>query len=241
MGNTNIDIRKYYPNDQEQYPSREQKLVRQNYNCSKVNPCGHLPCKACGKATQSWFVRECLSAFSGKESLQCVSIVLPQHSYSDEDLSNIDLKGIARTIRDIIARADLNDRIWIGGIDLSRNTASWCVGEHHWQFQAMMLTTQLNYDEKKELRTRVNVSDEVLRPIRCKDIDDLRGIAKYALKPDFNERYSFINRREKRGTHHSALKGSHLKFLRENLCCELHQDRLITVGMRRHGNHLVEI
>jgi len=240
MGNTNIDLARYYPATKF-FDSRQQRAFRELYNCESNHPCGRLPCKCCGKAMQRWLVRQCKRTFVGSSDLQCVSIIIAVTTASDKTLSTMDLKRIARTYRNVIQRAGLGARLWIGGVDVSRNTYQWSPGKHHWQFQAMLITTPLSKTEWSALRACLVKTDQVLRPLRAKNVYDLVGITKYAMKPDFNGRYSYVNKNEKRNTFTTALKGADLRTLTEKMVDSLHQDRLITIGLRRHGNFLVKI
>ncbi|MFT3673532.1 hypothetical protein [Aestuariivirga sp.] len=239
MGNTNIDLARYYPTPK-LFASRQQRAFRELHNCNSSHPCGRLPCKCCGKAMQRWLVRRCKKTFASSSDLQCVSIIIAVTTASDKTLSTIDLKRITRTYRNVIQRAGLSTRLWIGGVDVSRNTYQWDPGKHHWQFQAMLITTPLSKTQWMALRACLVKTDEVLRPLRAKNVYELVGITKYAMKPDFNARYSYVNKEGRRNTFPTSLKGADLRTLTEQMSDSLHQDRLITIGLRRHGNVLVK-
>jgi len=189
---------------------------------------------------QCWFVMECDRIFYDQSNLQSVSIVMAQHATIETDANTSPLKLVTRSVREVIARANLNDRPWIGGVDVSLNTAKWSPGTYYWQYQAMMITGGLTDAERLRLRACLKTTFDVPRPLLVMNIYDLDGIAEYALKPDFNARYSYFDENHRRNTHTSALKGAGLKQLSESMSDALHQDRLITIGLRRHGNVLVK-
>jgi hypothetical protein len=105
----------------------------------------------------------------------------------------------------------------------------------------MLITGPLSGIEWRVLRACLEKTEYVLRPLRAKYVYELDGIAKYAMKPDFNARYAYVNQHGERNTFTTALKGADLRTLTSQMADSLHQDRLITIGLRRHGNVLVKI
>ncbi len=241
MGNTNLDIKRFYPEVRSLPRGRNQLAIREREGCTKESPCGRLPCHACGLAVRKWFTGQMLDLFGNHERLDAVSIITERHMYADWELHDAKMKEVARYHRDIIKRSKLGDRPWLGAIDISCNTTSSNPDEDLWSLHAMLITPRLSDGERSELRSRLRSSALVQRPLRRSEVYDLEGISAYAFKPNFNTRYQYVDATGRKNTFSSLLKGRQLKTLSDEMSSSWHQDRLITIGLRRHGSRLVKI
>jgi hypothetical protein len=241
MGNVNIDLRPYYQDAHSDYAlSPKQVQFRFDHTCSSESPCLLLPCTCCGEALQRWFVDWCHLRFGHISDLAMVCIVPPRFIVPDEKFDG-DLIGTAtRWFRDLIHRSELDERAWLGGIDISYNSFD-AAKLKMWSIHASLLTTMLDGDEKHRLRNCLEVGNGVKVPVKVKAVWDLTGAAHYMMKESFFARNQYIGALDKVRVRSLPLRGAPETRLSINLSQVMHQQRLITVGLRRQGSQLVEL
>jgi hypothetical protein len=240
MGNTCINLTPFCEDIEQRHASvPKQAEFRHMNDCNATNPCGLLPCANCGEAFQAWFVQQCVEVFGNAANLTMVCIVAPRFIVSDDELSGGTVENAVRWVRDLIHRAGLGEQIWLGSIDISRNIGlpprkivQWCI---HWNF----ITTALKKEEKKALRVLLETGKGVKVPLKCTKVHQLEGAARYSAKEIFYQRNEYCFLEGQKRIRDYPLQGAPLSQLMEDLNEMRHEQRLITIGLRRHGSTLV--
>lgn len=104
-----------------------------------------------------------------------------------------------------------------------------------------MITSCLTEREKLHLRSYLKKGRSVIRPLKVTPITKFEGAARYAMKENFFSRSTYIKCDGKFGVKDYPLRGAPQTQLMQALLNERHQHRLITIGLRRQGNCLVDV
>ncbi len=196
--------------------------------------CGKANCFCCGLSFQRWFAEQVEKHFGNTSELSAVTIVLPQLLYPADGLVKIDLHNCTRLMTDIIKRAGLGDQLWLGALDFSLNECLKSLEQPLWSIHAMLITPALTRNQKRSLRERVSSTQDVKKPIHVMSVFDLEGAADYCAKPNFTRRVS--SEVPGRKTLKFPLNGTPWQTLNSTLSKWNHSDRIVAVGLRRHGN-----
>ena len=181
------------------------------------------------------------SQFRDSQKLSSVSIVVPDLLFEASELHNVELPNVARRIRDLISGAGLNDRVWMGIIDISLNISPAPEREERWSYHCMLITTELTRHFARKLKRTIRRDPQVPRPVKVTAIYYLNGISKYVAKPTFVKRVSYLSKKGKRNTKKYPLSGRPLSELNLSLCRFRHENRLVLINLRRNGNALLQL
>jgi hypothetical protein len=239
MGNTNLDLMPHYPKDPA--PSSKQARFRKEHSCTPETPCGLLPCNACGEAAQAWFIKQHRTMFKVTSPLVMVSIVPSSLIYDYNDIDSINVKKSARYFRDLLKKSGLSDLVVFGAIDISLNVDRINDQPTSWSVHCMLICEELGMQKKEALKHNLPKGGGVLRPLRIESVYDLKGAAKYCSKSSFCKRTAYLNADNKKQTFKNPINGEAETKLMRALAQTLHQHRLITIGLRRHGSQLIKL
>lgn len=235
MGNVKLTLPTHYFKK----TVNEDKKVRRLNSCKPRHRCGNASCELCGIAFQRWFCDMVRKEFGHTQNLSAVSIVLPELLYETSELPFIQLQKVTRRIRDLIASAGLDNRSWMGIIDISLNVNLAPKKSEQWSLHCMLITTEITRHFSRKLKKEISPHPNVPRPVKITPIYDLSGICKYVAKPTFVKRVSYFSESGKRNTKKYPLSGSPLTELNLTLSRYRHENRLVLVNLRRNGAALV--
>jgi hypothetical protein len=212
--------------------------------CSPQQPCASGACAVCNRAIQRWFVHNCDQLISGlieAENTPDFLMATISPDFGQVPVENITPDTVHATVsklRRLLRTAGIH--IAVGGIDFSVNSD---IGskQHYVQVHACLFIPRSAWPhDDRQLRSAVNKSGVVARPINIKRFNGNKAGLAYALKYEFcrREQYTQLadSRRDKRrctNTRIRPLQGNNWMSLLLLLDQVDLQSRVLLTGVKR--------
>jgi hypothetical protein len=162
-------------------------------NCTPQQPCMSGACPCCARAFQRWFVAAGQHLHANGLSNSRVQMVTAVPDYGKvalDGLDGFDLKACNNRLISDLVNARVHSAF--GGVDLSLNVQASGSSEPYVQVQYTLFATTTSRTTLNKLKSALNRSKSIARPLMSKPFDgDLAGFA-YAMKTTFVKRESYI-------------------------------------------------
>jgi hypothetical protein len=161
-------------------------------NCEPQHRCISGACPECGRAFQRWFVSQ-VENLAGKAvagDLKCVSVIFEAQRTGVDQLADLNIAGIKRSMSAITKKA--NGLLWMaGGIDLSLNDDRQKNHGIAWQPQIYAIAHGDVTTLSTVLRERYSPRKVVARPVQIKKSDGSAKAISYTFKTAFVQRIAY--------------------------------------------------
>ncbi len=145
--------------------------------------------------------------------------------------------------RQRLRRAGYGGYISINGVDLSFNESSEGKWASHWQphFYAVVLSANEPKQVKAELGKFFPADESVRVPVHVKRLNDPMRPVSYLWKPFFQRRVSYIATNGRLAARKLPLRPDQVREVALFFGEKAPTERLLFTGIRRRGQHLVEM
>lgn len=204
--------------------------------CNRRVKCGSSACPSCMRQERIRLLNtaaQIRNAVPLAFSPFAVTLIPTGRWAASEQLHDVDLRVAKRTFGRAIQRADAENSIWLGGIDISRNEEN---RRRWWQLhlQAVVWTDD-GSALRRQLAHRFRKAPTIPRPIVLKPVFDLEGAITYAFKSLFVRRVTYVDETGRQNARKVGLNSSELRALLVWLDRYHSADRVFLRGARRRG------
>mgnify|MGYP006429949807 CR=1 FL=1 len=215
-----------------------QQIAKRLTGCNKGNRCGSVLCPVCVRQFRRWWTTQAAEILD-HSNLVAATVVLPRWITDFDDVEKIDPRQMKDLVRQRLKRSKLEDRVAVGGIDLSLNVSE---GQDLivWAPHLYLLIEEA---DKKEGREALQVPGEgdhlVDKPIRTREVTDVMSSLTYCQKPFFSRRNGYTGDNGRKQTRNTSLKPDEFRKLAGLLDEWRFADRMFLRGVRMQGGQLV--
>jgi hypothetical protein len=215
----------------------ERRLAAKLVRCRKGQRCGSPACDLCVGQYRLDLFRQTAPIFCASPNWTCACIVPAGFLFPAGGLSNINLTAIAAMVEKRLERSSLSGRITIVGIDISLNIQNNEPGA--WQLHLHGVVQGENTARLQEaIKAAFPPEPTAPAPYRFSAVHNSGEAITYLFKGSFNRRCRY-SKDGKARTRNLPIKGPQLKELAVFLDRYAIGSRLILIGLRRDGKHLI--